>query len=538
VIRTLYHARGNCTSYDTEGNPPTVANQDVAVDTIRYTYDLRDRLTQLTSTLYTEDLFYDGNQDADVGPSLTGDFNYNGNINATSHHYTLAGHAGDPGALFEPATYWEYTYDGLNRLTAANGQVTHYDPQQATPVVPVDGQYAYDRIGNITALSRELHSGGTQGWEYTYTAGKNRLTGVAPSGTATAAVSAPRAYGYDDAGNLKSDDHRNLDNTNYGRANLPFGLQLNVPDPATGEGSVGADTVVYLYDAADARVYKAQTRIRGKNGIPTEAAPTSHEYYLRDAAGNELGILNLNTGHWTWYAFGRERFARFRPDADQQPAFYSADLGVESLADSAGKPSDPLKNALLAAVNTTTGLLPQEVVEVHWNGADWGLLTPQQIADTLAANPEAQLTEVQRFQPLGSSYAFRLGRYVLGMDAVLATNKATRQLPNGSQPPAVWYSHNTLEVDSIIYYLYDHLGNTRVTYGATVERCGTYLDTTWATPEQLVVLSIDTVDGTQGLLAVENVVDYYPYGKVLKEYQSAAGQEKYLTTKHERDQET
>ncbi|MEM9024064.1 MAG: hypothetical protein AAGB22_10000, partial [Bacteroidota bacterium] len=239
VVRTLYHARGNCAYYGTEGNPPTVAAEDVAVDTIRYTYDLRDRLTQLTSTLYTEDLFYDGNQDAQLGANLSGDFNYNGNINGTSHHYTLDGHAGNPGALFEPATYWEYTYDGLNRLTAADGQVTHYDPQQANPVTHVDGAYAYDRIGNLTALTRDLHSGGTQGWDYGYAAGTNRLTGVTTQAGATAAVSAPRNYTYDAAGNLHSDNHRNLDATDYGRANLPFGLQLNVPDPATGSGSVG-----------------------------------------------------------------------------------------------------------------------------------------------------------------------------------------------------------------------------------------------------------------------------------------------------------
>ena len=33
-------------------------------------------------------------------------------------------------------------------------------------------------------------------------------------------------------------------------------------------------------------------------------------------------------------------------------------------------------------------------------------------------------------------------------------------------------------------------------------------------------------------------LDYYPYGKILREWVPATGAEKYLTTHHERDQET
>ena len=64
-----------------------------------------------------------------------------------------------------------------------------------------------------------------------------------------------------------------------------------------------------------------------------------------------------------------------------------------------------------------------------------------------------------------------------------------------------------------VYYVYDHLGNTRVTYFTTVE-CDASVAYT-----------------------LEAVVDYYPYGKELRSYYGEE-QEKYLTTQHERDVET
>jgi RHS repeat-associated protein len=64
---------------------------------------------------------------------------------------------------------------------------------------------------------------------------------------------------------------------------------------------------------------------------------------------------------------------------------------------------------------------------------------------------------------------------------------------------------------NITFYLYDHLGNTRVTYYQ--RSCG-------------------------GTLTVENIIDYDPYGKVLREFSYNNDRERYVTTQHERDEET
>jgi RHS repeat-associated protein len=66
-----------------------------------------------------------------------------------------------------------------------------------------------------------------------------------------------------------------------------------------------------------------------------------------------------------------------------------------------------------------------------------------------------------------------------------------------------------------IYYAYDHLGNTRIAFS----------------PEQRPGDSTFTHH-------IHFAADYYPYGKILRSFESSSSQEKYLTTQHERDRET
>ena len=64
------------------------------------------------------------------------------------------------------------------------------------------------------------------------------------------------------------------------------------------------------------------------------------------------------------------------------------------------------------------------------------------------------------------------------------------------------------------FYLYDHLGNTRVVY-----QVDGYLDS---------VVTVNNIDF---------VADYFPYGKIVRKFVSGE-EERYLTTQHERDEET
>ena len=85
-----------------------------------------------------------------------------------------------------------------------------------------------------------------------------------------------------------------------------------------------------------------------------------------------------------------------------------------------------------------------------------------------------------------------------------------------------WQQFSNAKLEDINYYIHDHLGNTRINYNVTVNNCE------------------ETIDGDiliGKVYTLNHVGDYFPYGKVLREF-SSTPKEKYLTTHHERDQET
>lgn len=74
--------------------------------------------------------------------------------------------------------------------------------------------------------------------------------------------------------------------------------------------------------------------------------------------------------------------------------------------------------------------------------------------------------------------------------------------------------------DAVSFYVYDHLGNTRMSYTTSN-------------------FDIDTFDHVLYYIAenkINFVADYFPYGKMLRHFNGT--EERYLTTQHERDQET
>ena len=178
-----------------------------------------------------------------------------------------------PGLMDLPTTFG-FTYDGLGRLVNAEGHLADnwsFDD---------DARYAYDRIGNITQLLRSGHiTPGTStpqliSWAYQYPLAANRLLAVQ---AAPQSHLPTRSYTYDANGNLLTDSHRYLQETTYGRANLPFQLVQDDPGP-------GRTISTYLYDANDQRIY-------ARSGA--EPAVDRCTYTLRDVDGSEVGVLDL-----------------------------------------------------------------------------------------------------------------------------------------------------------------------------------------------------------------------------------------------------
>ena len=107
-----------------------------------------------------------------------------------------------------------------------------------------------------------------------------------------------------------------------------------------------------------------------------------------------------------------------------------------------------------------------------------------------------------------------------GIEVIIRLSKLVqviRDMPEGStfgNSSDLFDTTMNLPVPQLIFYIYDHLGNTRVTYSTVVD------------------CEIDVVNYT-----LEAVKDYYPYAKILREYVNGVD-EKYISTQHERDKET
>jgi len=100
---------------------------------------------------------------------------------------------------------------------------------------------------------------------------------------------------------------------------------------------------------------------------------------------------------------------------------------------------------------------------------------------------------------------------------ITGAEREVRLTPSSGQEPG----NNTnnvykrFEKMQATYYLYDHLGNTRVTY---------------------MPVGYNATNNYM-LNEILYIADYFPYGKVLREYVNG-DKERYLTTQHERDNET
>jgi len=396
--------------YYASGNDTDLKNTEIEV--ITHTYDVRDRLTQLDAALFRWQMFYDDQNAANAQSPTT---SWNGNINSTVADYKFADvvNVGDLADFASPTTY---TYDNLNRLTVADAHGV-----KAGQATLGDVTYSYDKIGNLQTLNRKTWDAATnnlqtQNYSNVYQANTNRLLRV---------EAGANRYTYDENGNMVSDADKNLDNTLYGRANLPYQLNLST-----------GNQINYQYNASDMRHYKK---------VDSLGTILKEEYYLRDATGRELAVID-NEYNVNWYIYGKERVASMR---------HQLPVGMSNLF--------------------ITGNIPDGL---HYAPNELSTDGTVQSADAV----------------------------------ILQAGDCVAIMPGFSTPADADFTAEikTQPVPQFTYYLYDHLGNTRITYSVEVK-------------------AFDDIDYT-----VQSATDYYPYGKALRTY----GKERYQSTYHERDVES
>ena len=130
--------------------------------------------------------------------------------------------------------------------------------------------------------------------------------------------------------------------------------------------------------------------------------------------------------------------------------------------------------------------------------------TPTPI-DSLTQTFYVQLSQGGGNVSLGNALALRAAGQA---QAITAPN------PNYPAPGSPAHSPGDTTVPKFTFFIYDHLGNSRILYSNKLIDCNR--------------------DSTKYLL--EHVLDYYPYGKTLREY--VHNRERHQTTYHERDAES
>jgi RHS repeat-associated protein len=243
-----------------------------------YTFDLKGRLTGISSPLFTEKILYSSG-----GYSSNEGF-YHGLIARDSIIYPYSG---------GPATIVaKYAYDDFGRLTIADHDILD------TMDVGVGSPTVYDKNGNITQIKR----GGTV-YPYTYYTGMNRLKKV---GTGS-------DYTYDRTGNAMNSP-------------APTSLQYLRYDPFTMmtmcEKRVAGDSLSIQYRGDKERVLKTHTNgativktryIRGLNDYPlAEKISSGHE---RRYIYGPTGLVAIKDD-WGWYYVMKDHLGSSRLSFD------------------------------------------------------------------------------------------------------------------------------------------------------------------------------------------------------------------------------
>jgi RHS repeat-associated protein len=477
------------------------------VDIVEYIYDQRFRLTSMVSNTFDYKLAYDGNQVMDGTTNLTtGNLNvsnnYNGNINSIYAKYKPLLFTSV--SKFKDGTVYSYQYDALNRLTTADAKIGVNDllSDPATSFTANeklfgDNTFTFDKVGNIDNTNIGLFDAAfttvtEKKYKYNYTTGTNKLTTI---NDITGASVVDRTVNHDNLGRQTTDSKRGIFASTYRPSNLIWSHAMSLL------------SINYQYDHVDSRIFK--------NTLIENGGGETKEYYLHNVFGQEIAIINpvANTVK-SWYVQGREREARF---TDQRfgstvVSGFSTGGGEDSYRASANtkdiaKVRYPV-NLLL--VGDTAGNPLGYLLEPEMEEEAQRLLVLQRIT---IANPNFRLycTDTLGYEARVVTLSDVLAIRATGERFYLEgyNSDCKPHTPIISAPAAI------IQIDPL-FYIYDHLGNTRVVYSTSIPTgCGT---------------------GATAYF-LDYAADYSPYGRVLRSF-SAVAQERYLSTQHERDVET
>ena len=295
-------------TYDSFGRLSTKSLHGSAANKLTYAYNLRSWLTGITSTRFTQNLYYN---------TGVGTARYNGNISSmtwkSGNESTVRG--------------YKFTYDGLDRmLNATYGETAGISTNANRFSENVTG---YDKNGNIKGLQRYGQLSSTAYGmidNLTLTLNGNQLNRVDDAVTASAynggfefknGANAADEYSYDANGNLTKDLNKGISGITYNFLNLPNAVTFS--DGSTITYTYGADgtklrtvhkigSTTTTTDYCGNVVYEngVQKLLLTEEGYIT-LSDSKYHYYLKDHQGNNRVVISQSgtveeTSHY--YPFG------------------------------------------------------------------------------------------------------------------------------------------------------------------------------------------------------------------------------------------
>ena len=295
-------------TYDSFGRLSTKSLHGSAANKLTYAYNLRSWLTGITSTRFTQNLYYN---------TGVGTARYNGNISSmtwkSGNESTVRG--------------YKFTYDGLDRmLNATYGETAGISTNTNRFSENVTG---YDKNGNIKGLQRYGQLSSTAYGmidNLTLTLNGNQLNRVDDAVAASTynggfefknGANAADEYSYDANGNLTKDLNKGISGITYNFLNLPNAVTFS--DGSTITYTYGADgtklrtvhkigSTTTTTDYCGNVIYEngVQKLLLTEEGYIT-LSDSKYHYYLKDHQGNNRVVISQSgtveeTSHY--YPFG------------------------------------------------------------------------------------------------------------------------------------------------------------------------------------------------------------------------------------------
>ena len=295
-------------TYDSFGRLSIKSLHGSAANKLTYAYNLRSWLTGITSTRFTQNLYYN---------TGVGTARYNGNISSmtwkSGNESTVRG--------------YKFTYDGLDRmLNATYGETAGISTNANRFSENVTG---YDKNGNIKGLQRYGQlSSAAYGMidNLTLTLNGNQLNRVDDAVAASTynggfefknGANAADEYSYDANGNLTKDLNKGISGITYNFLNLPNAVTFS--DGSTITYTYGADgtklrtvhkigSTTTTTDYCGNVIYEngVQKLLLTEEGYIT-LSDSKYHYYLKDHQGNNRVVISQSgtveeTSHY--YPFG------------------------------------------------------------------------------------------------------------------------------------------------------------------------------------------------------------------------------------------